>query len=86
MKLKIKAFALAKAAMVTAIYVVCGLLYGLAPEPFYAFNKQLFHVDLSSVGRPIIWGGFFAGIIVVALLTGIAAALWTWCYNHFARR
>ena len=84
MKLDIKAVAIAEALVVAAVFVLCAFVIAVVPEQTAAATRYLFHIDLSSLARPINWGGFISGLIVSSVAMGLAGAVWASLYNRFA--
>lgn len=82
MKLDIKAVAIAEALVVAAVFVICALVVAMVPEQTAVATKYWFHIDLSSLARPISWGGFLSGLIVSTVALGLAGAVWAWIYNR----
>lgn len=84
MKLDIKAVAIAEALVVAAVFVLCAFVIAVVPEQTAAATRYLFHIDLSSLARPVSWGGFISGLIVSSVAMGLAGAVWASLYNRFA--
>ena len=84
MKLNVRAFAHAIALTWSLLYVLCRLLFVVAPRETTAFLGYLIHSDLASIARPVTWDGFFIGLVVIYLLVALVAALSAWLYNQFA--
>ncbi len=85
MKLNVKAIAIAHAAMAGILFVLCRLLFTLAPETMLAANRYLFHTDWSGVAVPVNWGGFFLGLVVLMVFAALVGAAWASLYNRIAR-
>ena len=84
MKLNVKAIAIAEGLVMAAVFVICAFVIAVAPEQTAAATRYLFHIDLSSLARPISWGGFFAGLVVFSVFMAAVAGLWASIYNRFA--
>lgn len=84
MKLNVKAIAIAEAAVAGILFVLCRLLFTLAPDTMLAANRYLFHTQWSGVALPVNWGGFFLGLVVVITFTALVGAIWAWIYNRLA--
>ena len=73
-------------AIVWAIgYTVCAILVAVAPESTAQFFGSMMHIDLSSLTRSIMVGGYITGLVcttIVAYLYGAAAA---WIYSRLAQ-
>ena len=85
MKLNIKAIAIAEAVVAGILFVLCRLLFALAPDTTLAAMKYLFHTDWTGIAVPVTWGGFFLGLVFFMALTAVVGAVWAWFYNRFAR-
>lgn len=85
MELNVRAIAIAHAAVAGILFVLCRLLFTLAPEIMHAANRYLFHADWSEVAVPMTWGGFFLGLVVFTAFMSVVGATWAWIYNYMAR-
>lgn len=85
MKLNVRAIAIAHAAVAGILFVLCRLLFTLAPETMLGANRYLFHTDWSGVAVPVDWGGFSLGLVVLMVFTALVGAMWAWIYNRLAR-
>ena len=84
MKLNVKAIAIAHGAVAGILFVLCRLVFTLAPEGTLAAMKYLFHTDWSSVAVPVTWGGFFIGLVLFTIFAGVVGATWASIYNQLA--
>lgn len=84
MKLDVRAIAISEGLVMAAVFVICAFVIAVAPEQTAAATQYLFHIDLSSLVRPISWGGFFAGLVVFSVFMAAVAGLWGSIYNRFA--
>ena len=84
MKLNVKAIAIAHGAVAGILFVLCRLVFTLAPEGTLAATKYLFHADWSSVAVPVNWGGFFLGLALFMVLAALAGTAWSSIYNRLA--
>lgn len=84
MKLNVKAIAIAHGAMAGILFVLCRLVFTLAPEGTLAAMKYLFHTDWSNVAVPMTWGGFSLGLVSFAVFAALAGAAWASIYNWLA--
>lgn len=84
MKLDVRAIAISEGLVMAAVFVICAFVIAVAPEQTAAATQYLFHIDLSSLARPISWGGFFAGLVVFSVFMAAVAGLWGSIYNRFA--
>ena len=85
MKLNVKAIAVAHAAVAGILFVLCRLLFTLAPDATLAGMKYLLHTDWTGIAVPVTWGGFFLGLVVWMVFAALVGALWAWLYNRIAR-
>ncbi len=84
MKLNIKAIAIAQGATAGILFVLCRLVFALAPDGSLAAMKYLFHTDWSGVAVPVAWGGFFLGLVVLMVFAALVGAAWASIYNRLA--
>jgi hypothetical protein len=82
MKLNVRAIAIAQGATAGILFVLCRLVFTLAPDTTLAAMKYLFHTDWSGISVPMTWGGFFSGLVVFTILMALAGAAWAWIYNY----
>jgi hypothetical protein len=86
MKLNVKAFAVAHSALACILFVLCRLVYTLAPEGSITAMKYFYHTDWSSVAVPVTWGGFFFGLIMLMLFGTLVGATLASTYNFMVHR
>lgn len=84
MKLNVKALAIAQGAVAGILFVLCRLVFTLAPDATLASMKYLFHTDWSGVALPVTWGGFFLGLVVWMVFAALVGAAWASIYNRLA--
>ena len=84
MKLNIKAIAIAHGAVAGILFVLCRLVFTLAPDGSLAAMKYLFHTDWSGVAVPMTWGGFSLGLVLFGLFAALVGAVWASIYNWLA--
>ena len=84
MKLSVKAIAIAHGAVAGILFVLCRLVFTLAPEGTLAAMKYLFHTDWSSVAMPMTWGGFSLGLVLFTAFAALVGAAWASIYNRLA--
>ena len=84
MKLNVKAIAIAHGAVAGILFVLCRLVFTLAPESTIAAMKYLFHTDWSSVAVPMTWGGFALGLLLFGVFAALVGATWASIYNWLA--
>lgn len=82
MKLNIKAVAIAEAVVGGILFILCRLMFTLAPDTTLASSKYLFHTDWSGIAVPVTWGGFFLGFVVFTVFMAVVGAAWAWLYNY----
>lgn len=84
MKLNVKAIAIAQGAVAGILFVLCRLVFTLAPDATLAGTKYFFHTDWSSVAVPVSWGGFFLGLVLLVVFAALVGAAWVSIYNGLA--
>ena len=84
MKLNVKAIAMAHGAVAGILFVLCRLVFMLAPDGSLAAMKYLFHTDWSSVAAPVNWGGFLLGLVLLMIFAALVGAAWASIYNWLA--
>jgi hypothetical protein len=82
MKLNIKAVAIAEAVAGGILFILCRLIFTLAPDTTLASSKYLFHTDWSGIALPVTWGGFFLGFVVFTVFMTVVGAAWACLYNY----
>lgn len=85
MKLNVKAIAIAYGMVAAILFVLCRLLFTLAPVGTLAAMKYLFHTDWSNVAVPMTLSGFFLGLLLFTIFAGLVGAAWASIYNRIAR-
>ena len=84
MKLDAKALALALGSVTAGSFLLCSLLYAVVPQSV-GWTSHMFHIDVTSIFRPITLVGTVLGAvcwwILVAVLAGVSATL----YNRSVR-
>lgn len=85
MKLNIGALVKAVAWVAAISYALCAGLLALAPDTTMRAAGYLMHIDLSSLSRPLSWGGVLAGVLVWTLGNMAFAASVAGLYNRFVR-
>ena len=85
MKLNAKAMAIAHGTVAGILFVLCRLVFMLAPDGSLAAMKYLFHTDWSSVAAPVNWGGFFLGLVLLMVFAALVGAAWASIYNWLAQ-
>ena len=81
MKLKVSAFGLAVAIVVTASFTVCSFFVAVTPEATAELIGYLLHINLTGLSRSISWASYFAGVVAIAVWTGLWAAAAAKIYN-----
>lgn len=84
MKLNVKAIAIAQGAVAGILFVLCRLVFELAPQSTLATMKYVFHTDWSSVAAPVTWGGFFLGLVLFVVFAALVGVAWASIYNRLA--
>jgi hypothetical protein len=81
MKLKAPAFGLAVAIVVTAPFTVCSFFVAVAPEATAEWIGYLLHINFTGLSRSISWASYLAGVVALAVWTGLWAAAAAKIYN-----
>jgi small-conductance mechanosensitive channel len=82
MRLNTRALGFAAGIVAAATFVVCGLMVAIAPGATSSFFGWVFHIDLSSLARPISVTSFVGGLIVYSIFVGVFVAAAGWMYNR----
>lgn len=82
MRLNVKAMAIAQGTVAGILFVLCRLVFTLAPESTLAAMKYLLHTDWSGVALPVTCGGFFLGLVVWMVFAALVGAAWASVYNR----
>ena len=85
MKLNVKAVVIAEALVGAGLFILCRLVFALAPDATLATLKYLTHIDWSTVTMPVSWGGFISGLVVFTIFVAVVGGIWAWIYNLIAR-
>ena len=84
MKLNVKAMALAVGHVTAGFFLLCSLLYAIAPRTV-GWTSHMFHIDVATIFQPITVVDVILGTIcwwiLMTLIAGVAAAL----YNRSVR-
>lgn len=85
--LKEMPFANALAGVTGGLYLVCALLFAVAPDLFREIARTWFHgYDLSVIPPvSIAFGGILTGLITVVAITWVFGYLLAWVYNKLAK-
>ncbi len=86
MGINTRALGTASALAAASIFVVCSIFVALAPGLASGVFSWVFHIDITSLARPISLGGFVAGLLVFSAFIGAFAAAAGWMYNAFDSR
>ncbi|GEM_PF-2312445 len=84
MKLNVKAIAIAQGAVAGILFVLCRLVFTLAPGGTIAAMKYLFHTEWSSVAVTMTWGGIFLGLVLFVVFAALVGVAWASIYNRLA--
>lgn len=86
MRINAKALGFATALGVALAFTVCTLIVAIAPGATTAFLSYALHIDLTSLTRPLSWGGFIAGLLLLTIYFGVLVAVIAGIYNWGTRR
>ena len=81
MELKASAFGFAVAIVVAAAFTVCSFFVAVAPEATAELIGYLLHINLTGLTRSISWASYFAGVVGIAVWTGLWAGAAAKIYN-----
>jgi len=81
MKLNVWAFGVAIGIVITAAFTICAFFVAIAPQATTEFIGYLLHINLTGLSRPISWPSYIAGVLGIALWTGLWAAAAAKLYN-----
>ncbi len=76
---------IALALTVGLFYILCTVVWVVAPGPSVSFMNSLFHgMDFSGLvlQRPFAWSGFFVALIVLSGWASLAGTFFSWLYNR----
>jgi FtsH-binding integral membrane protein len=85
MKFDVRAMTITGAVVAAAAYAVCAIFVALAPVTAVTLGGYIVHVDISSLGRTITWGGAIAGLIIVSAFVAVVSGASGWVYNRLAK-
>lgn len=83
MGINTRALGFATGLVAASTFVVCGLFVALAPGTTSSFLSWVFHIDLTSLARPISVASFIGGLVLFSLFIGVCVAAAAWLYNKF---
>ena len=86
MEIKPSSFGLAVGIAVAAAFTVCALFVAIAPERTAATIGYLLHINLAGLSRSLSWTSYFAGVMAIAVWTGLWATATAKIYNLVASR
>ena len=81
MELKAPAFGIAVAIVVAASFTVCSFFVAVAPEATAELIGYLLHINLAGLSSSISWASYFAGVVGIAVWTGLWAGAGAKIYN-----
>jgi uncharacterized protein DUF5676 len=86
MRIDSKVLGYATALGVGGAFTICTLVVALAPNSATAFLSYALHIDLTSLARPLTWGGYLAGLVLTSAYFGLLVAAIAGIYNHRVSR
>ena len=86
MRINAKALGFATALGVAIAFTVCALIVAIAPGATTAFLSYALHIDLPGLTRPLSWGGFIAGLVLLTIYFGVLVAAIAGIYNWGTHR
>ncbi len=85
MKLNIRAFGIAQAAIAAILFIICSLLVNFLPEMATSLARYIFHADLSGIMRPVSIGDFIIGLLLFSIGFGLLSLVAASIYNCLAK-
>lgn len=85
MATNVRALTITGAVMAAVSYVICATLVALFPDGMTRLGTYIVHMDLSSVGRKVTWGGALIGIAFFTAFVALVCAASGRLYNRLAR-
>ncbi len=79
---------IALAITVGVFYILCTLVWAVAPGPFLSFMNNLFHgMDFTGMvqPRPFGWEGFLTALLVMCAWALFAGWFFAWLLNRLTR-
>lgn len=73
---------------VAVFYVLCTLVWVLAPGPFLGFMNSLFHgLDFTSLVQStrFVWPAFIVALLVLSAWSFLAGVFFSWLFNRLVR-
>ena len=86
MRIDSKTLGIATALGVAGAFTICTLVVALAPGGATTFLSYALHIDLTSLTRPLTWGGYFAGLLLTSAYFGALVAAIAGIYNRRVAR
>jgi hypothetical protein len=86
MPIDTKSFGLSAAAAAAIVYSICSTFVALAPNGTTALLSYVFHLELTSMARPISWASYGVGVVTLSALIGLVFSLAAAFYNRLTRR
>ncbi len=83
-KLKPKVFALSLAGVSGIVYIICAVLFAIAPKPTLGLFRDMFHgIDITKIARDgVPFGNTVAGFFEVVVLSLVVGWLFAAVYNY----
>ena len=83
MKFDEKNIALSFSITLGVLYIICSLVYYLAPSLFSALGGYLMHgIELSKTAKPFFFGQFAGGLALTVILSYAGAYFFATVYNY----
>ncbi len=83
MRINSKVLGTSAGLVAAAPFVICGILVAIAPGTTSALLGWVFHIDLSTMARPISVASFFGGLVVFSVFVGLCVGFVSALYNRF---
>lgn len=78
-------FALAATAILSIVYIICALFAAFWPGAAVKVLGWMLHLVVLETNVAITIGGFFVGLVQIAVYSFICAWLFAWLHNKFSR-
>lgn len=82
MKIDAIKLGLAAAIVIAVFWVICSLLFALMPGGMMQMRGQMVHADLGNMPWFLTWSGFFFGLLLWPIISGVTTWAIAAVYNR----